>query len=468
MATFTGQLSLLNPTKFVNDENVNKVFRELQGNIEYILSFLNGNKALLSGVFGNLWDYDSQGRRVLYNGGVADTFKKANTWQALNELTIANDDEIVWDRDNSRIVYKGQTTNTTDREKWIEREIWIPEPLRDQSLVFAIKASGSTESTGWTEENSVCETIAIQILGGAEDVQSFKEVGVWENHDYYSNDSYGSKMKTVMVPFRAGPSTKSVKIRLFRTVSTGYLHIDRVFVGGLALPYDNETETYDLDGSVFEGLNGNTFSGIDINEFFDFHNNKTKVVSTAVLGHKVADSQSNIKGNDLITWKQFNQKLREVFTYGSVYTATTPSTTATSGTGTSGTSGSPDDDNWRLITVHPLFGSIQGSIDCNTTDRAYRIDHPVLEKQSTPLISLTLPTSGSPIFIQGIYDQQDDHFSVVLSDIPAVTGYKINWTLGNVFSPFDAINSLSLPEENTETCDEPTAYPNIFNYEQNL
>lgn len=471
----------MNPTKFVNDENVNKVLKELQGNIEYILNFLNGNKALLQGVFGNLWDYDKNGRRVLINGGVADTYKKANTWQALNDLTIANDDEIIWDRDNSRTVYMGRESVTVNRSKWIEREIWIPETLRDQSLIFSIKAAGSTAIEGWSEANSVCETIGIQILGGDEDVQVFKEVGTWENHQYFSNDSYGSSMKTVTVPFKAGPSTKSVKIRIFRTVNTGYLHIERVFVGGVALPYDNDTETYDIDGGKLTGIDGDTFAGIDINEFFDFYNNKTKVISNNVLGHKVAENRDKIKGNDLVTWHHLNQMLREVFTYGSVYTSDTPDTTGTSGTsgtsgtpGTSGTSGSPalsgspEDRNWRIINLHPLFGSVQGKVECNQTERVYRIDHPILEKPSTPLVSLTIPSSTSQIFVQGIYDVHPDYFMVVLSDVPSEDGYEINWTLGNSFSPLDALNALDLPSEEAEICDDPEVYPDLFNYEQNL
>jgi hypothetical protein len=478
MARFVSKLSLLNPTKFVNDENVNKVLKELQGNIEYILNFLNGNKALLQGVFGNLWDYDRNGRRVLINGGVADTYKKANTWQALNDLIIANDDEVIWDRDNSRTIYKGRESITTNRSKWLEREVWIPETLRDQSLIFSIKASGSTAETGWTEDNAVCETIGVQILGGEEDVQVFKEVGVWKNHEYFSNDSYGTTMKTVTIPFKTSPSTNSVKIRIFRTVNTGFLHIDRVFLGGVALPYDNETEVYDFDGTQFTDVNGSSFTGIDINEFFDFYNNKTKVIANNVLGHKVAESRDKIKGNDLVTWHHFNQMLREVFTYGSVYTSDTVGTTGTSGTsgtpgtsgtsGTPGTSGSPSDKNWRIINVHPLFGSVQGKIDCNQTDRHYLVEHPILEKPSTPLVSLTIPSSDSQIFVQGIYDVQPDHFYVVLSDIPSEDGYEINWTLGNSFSPLDALNALDLPSEESEICDDPEVYPDLFNYEQNL
>ena len=444
MTNYTDQIDFVNTTQFVNDTNINKPLAQIDDNTKYILNFINGNKALLAGVHGNLWDYDQEGRRILYNGGYPDTYKKVNSWKALNTLQIANDDEISWDRTNSRIVYKGQSADTTNRSKWIEREIWIPEVLRDQNLVFAIKAAGSSVDSGWGPANSVCETIAIQILGGEDDVQTFKNVGAWDNHLYYSNNSYGSPMTTVVVPFKASRSTTSVKIRIFRTLNSGYLHIDRMFIGGLCLPYQNATETYSL-------------ADIDINELYDYTNVCTKIISTGVLGHKVADTRANIKGNDVVTWYQFNYVLREMLTYGSAFTTS------------SGASGSPEIDNWNLVNVVPNYGNIEGKVLCNTSDRTYTVTHPVLEDTSVPLVTLTLPTSASQIFVQGLYAIQDDRFSIILSDIPSETGYAINWSLGNVFNVKRAINSLDLPDETPGIeCPVPTSYPNIFNYESTV
>ena len=56
MSKYTENISLVNPTKFVNDVNANTPVKELQGNVQYILDFMNGNKALLAGMYGNLWD----------------------------------------------------------------------------------------------------------------------------------------------------------------------------------------------------------------------------------------------------------------------------------------------------------------------------------------------------------------------------------------------------------------------------
>lgn len=454
MANYTENISLVNPTKFVNDDNTNAPIKEVQGNVEYILNFMNGNKALLAGIYGNLWDYDRDGRRITNNGGVFDTYKKANTIIALNNLQVANDDEISWDNANSRVVYAGLSDVTVDRPKWIEREIWIPEALRDQKLIFAIKASGGSTSAGWTEDTAVCETIAIQIVGGDTDIQTFGNVGMWNNQKYYSNDSYGPKMTTIIVPFKASKTTKSVKVKIFRTVNENYLHIDKIFVGGLCIPYDNDEETYNL-------------ADIDINEFFDFKNVCTKVTSTSVLGHKVADTTEHVRGNDLITWYQLNYILREILTYGSVYTTST-ATTGTSGTvETTGSSGSPVTKNWNAINVLPIYGNLQGKIVCNTTDRVYLVQHPVLENPSTPMITLEIPSETSQVFVQGIFDVQKDHFYVTLSDIPEEDGYIINWTLGNSFSPREAIDSLDLPNEHVGECPLPVAYPQIFNYESN-
>lgn len=438
MATFTSQISLLNPTKFVNDENVNKVLLELQGNIEYILNFLNGNKAQMIGIWGNLWDYDQDGRRILYNGGKVDTYKKANTWKALNDLVIANDDEITWDRTNERTIYKGQSSTTSKREKWIERQVWIPEPLRDQPLIFAIKASGSSSSTAWSTSNATCETIGIQILGADGDVQVFKEVGLWNNQSYFENAGYAPEMRTAIVPFKAAPTTKSVKIKIFRTVNENYLHIDKVYIGGLTLPYDNETELYDIDpGGI---------PGIDINAFYDFDNGKTKVLSTSVLGHKVADSVANVRGNDLITWHFFNDTLNTVLSSGTL------PTTGTGTTGTTGTSGTPS----------ILY---EGKLSLNTTDSVYTITHSDFGRTTYPQTTLGIPTSGSSLLTHAVTNVTDTSFDVVLSGVPATTGYFVNWSVGSPFDVNTALSLLDLPDDTLDECPSPQIYPDIFNYE---
>jgi hypothetical protein len=315
---YINDLSLVNPSQLVNDENNNKPVLELKNNLDYVLNYLNGNKILLNGVFGNLWDYNISRKRILINGGKFDSFRKCNVWNALNSYTVSNDMEIGYDEANSRCVYKGWSTNTTNREKWIENSIWIPEILRGQQLYFSIKAAGCSDSLNWSESNSVYETLAIQVLGGKEDVNTFQTVGKWSNYSYYANSSYSPSMTTIHIPFQTNATTKNVKIKIYRTVNAGYLHIDKVYVGGIVAPYDNAVESYQL-------------TNIDINELFDYYNGITKVISTNVLGHKVPESFSKVKGADIITYDILNAYLREWM----INAATTGTT------GTTGTSGTP-------------------------------------------------------------------------------------------------------------------------------
>jgi hypothetical protein len=508
MAKLNKDITLVNPTDLVNDQNANAAPKEIQENINYILNYLNGNKALLSGIFGNLWDYNGEGKRILANGGRFDTFKKCNSWKSLTDFKVSNDTEISFDSANNKCVYEGRSAATVDREKWIERDIWIPETLRDQQLYFSIKAAGCTSKTGWTTANSTFETIAIQILGGSEDVQTFKTVGAWNNHDYYANESYAPGMITAHVPFKTSKSTTSVKVKIFRTVNTGYLHIDKTYVGGIAAPYDNAIETYDL-------------VNLDINELFDYDNGITKVISTGVMGHKVPDKFEKIRGSDLVTFESMMLFLRSWLTQSS---------------------------------GQCNMKNLSGSVDLDTTSKVYTITNSAIESDDAPVVTLELPTftnelghafvvvstgtSGASgyditifddctsvpevtdalskntsgdcefclaciteevtgafptyktfqcgywrdIRVDGVVNLKDGQFQVLLSDAAPTSGYKLNWQInkldctsvattaasgvGNYFSPALAIDSLNLPAESDEPT--PTVYPNIFDHTSDL
>ena len=508
MAKLNKDITLVNPTDLVNDQNANAAPREIQENINYILNYLNGNKALLSGIFGNLWDYNSDGKRILSNGGKFDTFKKCQAWKSLTDYAVSNDAEISFDSANEKCVYEGRSALTTNREKWIEREIWIPETLRDQELVFSIKAAGSSEQTGWDQTNSVYETIAIQILGGEEDVNAFRTVGYWNNHNYYANTSYSPSMTTQHVFFRTSKSTTSVKIKIYRTLNTGYLHIDKIYVGGLATPYDNATETYD-------------FTNLDINELFDYTNGITKVISTAVMGHKVPDKFENIRGSDIVTFESLMLFLRswlynssgncniqnlqgsvDIDTVSKLYTITDSGITsgdvpvvslelpddstdvgfnyALVATGTSGSSGYDItilDDCVSVVEVTDALSKPISSGDCEFCLSCATVD----VSGDTPYKTFECRYRRD-LHIDGVMNVQDGQFQVLLS-VPAPTsGYKINWQInrfdcasaattsasgvGNFFSPELALSSLSLPAADEEPT--PTAYPDIFNYTSDL
>ena len=512
MAKLNKDITLVNPTDLVNDQNANAAPKEIQENINYILNYLNGNKALLSGIFGNLWDYNGDGKRILANGGKFDTFKKYNSWKSLSDFQVSNDTEVSFDSANNKCVYEGVSDETVNRDKWIERDIWIPETLRDQQLFFSIKASGCTSKTDWTTANAEFETIAIQILGGEEDINTFKTVGAWDNHSYYANESYTPEMITAHVPFRTSKNTNSVKIKIFRTVESGYLHIDKVYVGGIATPYDNTVESYNL-------------VNLDINELYDFDNGVTKVISTGVMGHKVPESIEKLRGSDLVTYEIMVKFLRTWVTASGC-----------------------------------IMDNLSGKIVTDTTNKIYTIVHDGIESTDSPVVTIELPdasgnldttlgrewitvstgTSGAsgyemiitddcisvteivealakptsggcdfgiscytqevsggaakefqcgywkdiitnPVRVSGIINLQDGQFQVVLSEVPPTTGYKVNWqinklnldctgtgtsgtsgTVGNFFSPEVALENLNVPLTTDEPL--PTAYPNIFGH----
>ena len=79
-----------------------------------------------------------------------------------------------------------------------------------------------------------------------------------------------------------------------------------------------------------------------------------------------------------------------------------------------------------------LASGIQGRLACNTTDITYVITHPTINTNvEFPIVSLDVPTSGSDIFVQGVYERAPTSFKVVLSGVP-ISGYGILWHIGTV------------------------------------
>lgn len=450
-------LSLLNANKFVNDENINRPLYELKNNIDYLLQFVDGNKTLLSGVFGNLLDFNKEGRRITFNGGKFDSYKKVHLWTAYDKLEVSNDKDLFWDSDNKRLVYSGVESSTESRSKWFEREIFIPENLRDQHLIFAIKASGCQQKFNWTENNFVCEDIAIEILGPELNVKKVVSVGKWENHGYFENfPVYSPKMITQIIPFKTSKFTDHVRIKIYRTVNENYLHVDKMYLGLPTISYFNNSHKYEI-------------KKIDINEFFDFDNNCTKLGASHVLGHKVPDVLKNIVGNDLMTWYYFNIVLRNLM-YKSSFLK-------------SGSNNNFDILNENELDIDNMLDleDVQGVINCNTTNRIYTVNHLNLDKSifKVRLVTVETPWNSQmgipPVEYEQIYaticNIQDSSFQVVLSDFPPTDGYKIHWFLGNIFSPKKFIQSLSLPtiQNSPPFCIDKNIiqndYNSLFNYE---
>ena len=438
MNDFNKNIDLLNPTLFVNDTNYNAPLKQLLENDEYILKFLNGNRIVLKSFLGNLLDFNATGEKILSNGGRFDTYKKCNTWKALKSFAINNDEDITFDEANEMLVYKGYCDTATclpnynvNRETWIEREIYIPEMLRGQQLLLAIKAASFDTDSGWdlstAESISTAsisggfETLAVEILNGEQTVREFKVVGPWDNQSVYEHSSTTPEMLTASISFRVKPSTKSIKIKIFRTANVGYLHINKIFLGAVTLPYDNSIESYDLDG-------------IDINNFFDFDNDVAKVTATTVVGHKVARLTDAPKQNDLLLMYHMYEEIRKNWTDRTILT------------------GIPDSS----LPEH-------GVIDLDTANRVYTIaHHPIEIGESHPLVTLVAPTSGSTLYVQSVFDVQASDFKVVLSDFPDNNNYKLNWFIPTLETA-DIIDqwTVSAPVSAAAA----TLYPDIFDYE---
>lgn len=70
---------------------------------------------------------------------------------------------------------------------------------------------------------------------------------------------------------------------------------------------------------------------------------------------------------------------------------------------------------------------ISGALDCNLIDQAYVITHPKLTANSLPMITVSIPTSGDTQYVASPTNMRGGAFDVVLSGVPMVTGYRINW-----------------------------------------
>lgn len=185
MSGFNRDISVVTPADFLNDKNVNAPLKELIDNDLYILKMLNGNRTLIKSIYGNLLDYNINGDKILVNGGKMNTYKNCNTWKALKNFAINNDEDIIFDEVNENMVYKGHSDTSVgsidynvNREAWLERDIFIPEILRGQELVFSIKGSKFPNSVNWEISGSqnvalddMYETVAIEIENARDTVR---------------------------------------------------------------------------------------------------------------------------------------------------------------------------------------------------------------------------------------------------------------------------------------------------------
>lgn len=78
-----------------------------------------------------------------------------------------------------------------------------------------------------------------------------------------------------------------------------------------------------------------------------------------------------------------------------------------------------------------------GTINCDTTNYLYSVTHDPVTAVATafPVVSLTTPLSSSVLYVQAVCNRSTTGFDIVLSDVPDVAGYAINWIL---FVPYGA------------------------------
>jgi hypothetical protein len=443
---YNDNISLLNPTNNVNDTNFNLPISQLKENTDYLLAFNNGNKHLLPLIYGNLWDYTIDGKRFLFNGGKFDTYKKCQVWAALNEFNVVNDSRIVFDSVGQRLVYtETDGTATAVNPAWIEREIYIPENLRGQQLLFALKASGSSAIANWTTANALAEDIGVELQGATETIKKFFTVGAVSNFYYYNAGRNAPDMTTIYIPFNVDLSTTSIKVKIFRTTATGFLHIDKVFVGGLTLPFDQYS-----------------VQNLDINEFYDFDKGQVKFNATTLLGHTVAETPTIYGGtfaisgqnkSELVTFEGLIHFMREVLNANSIVEYPVAAITSTSAF------------NYLLLS--------QGYVDLVPGQRIYEIQHGQIRAGTTsnPTVNIVAPNIpiglitgyDNTFFIHSLFDITQTSFKVILSDSPTTSGYQLSWNIGNTFSPLDAVGYLPVT---TSINPSTTGNDIIFEYEQ--
>lgn len=347
---FIRQISLLNPSTNVTDENANLPHLELQHNLNYILNTLKPSyenpTQLLSMIYGNLLDYDKKGKKVFHNGGKFDCFEKKQFWLAINDGKVVNDTAIQTVGADNLLVYKdgkSYVDTTGQHGIWLERSFFIPKPLRGTTLVFAIKATGvntphedknitftsdipfcndssvpnissvgeipclvpvitGISGCGTYDFSSNCyakyEDIGIEVIGTDEDIQEIKVVGPWPHHEEYAKyDEWKPQFRTSYITFNTSENTESITIRIRRTTNDGSLAISNMFLGGLPQPFDSYS-----------------MQQFDINELYDFVNGITKWNVTTVNGKHVGQIGSS-KINNILTienWLHLQQFTRNI------------------------------------------------------------------------------------------------------------------------------------------------------------
>lgn len=341
---FINQISKVNPSTFITDENVNLPLSELEHNMQFIARLLSNSVAstpnFLSTMYGNLLDYDDKGNKVFFNGGNFDCYDKKHIWLAVDSGEIVNDTAIQLESDGAAnlLVYRGKASAST-YGRWLQRKFYIPPVLRGSELTFVIKGTGvNTDATQIVSQDydipycnvsivpnisavglSPCTTvvsgaqpqpgeancipnfsvggcyaryedIGIEIIGATDTIQEITQIGPWPSHHLYADTSTcGPAYRSTAVSFRVGKNTESILVKIRRTRDDGAIAISQMFLGGLPLPYEN----YSLEH-------------LDINELYNFQSGITKWNASSINGRHAGPSRSSdTKLPNLLSKEQF-------------------------------------------------------------------------------------------------------------------------------------------------------------------
>jgi hypothetical protein len=86
---------------------------------------------------------------------------------------------------------------------------------------------------------------------------------------------------------------------------------------------------------------------------------------------------------------------------------------------------------WRIFMSGPGGRTIFGTVPCNTTSYAYFVSNSRISPDANISVLLKIPAIDAVVYTTSVTELISGSFYIVLSDIPAVTGYSVQWTVHN-------------------------------------
>jgi hypothetical protein len=86
---------------------------------------------------------------------------------------------------------------------------------------------------------------------------------------------------------------------------------------------------------------------------------------------------------------------------------------------------------WHIFLSGAGEGDIFGSVDCTLTDFIYTVYNSRIAPNAIINVNLKMPSPSSVLYQCGVTNIISGSFSIVLSDVPDISGYSIHWTVQN-------------------------------------